>query len=70
MPPRFRNENGSSDAGSVRSGRSNVSAQQIANIRAGAYRVSRIPKEFVGTKDDFAVALRPSWKQRDEVFGQ
>jgi hypothetical protein len=28
-------------------------------VREGAYRVSRIPKEVVGTKDDIASALRP-----------
>jgi len=33
-------------------------------IRSGAYRVSRIPKELAGTRDDLAAALKPSWEQR------
>lgn len=66
--PRFaRSAAGSSDAGSIRSGRSNLSAAQLASIRAGAYRVSRIPKEFVGTKDDFSASLKPSWDMRDHI---
>jgi hypothetical protein len=28
-------------------------------VRTGAYRVSRIPKEVVGTKDDIMGALKP-----------
>ena len=64
-PPRFRNADNASDAGSIRSGRSNgsaMSAAQIHSIRAGAYRVSRIPKELVGTKDEIGASLKPSWK--------
>ena len=64
-PRRFREDGAGSDAGSVRSGRSNgsaMSAAQIHSLRAGAYRVSRIPRELVGTKDEFAEALKPSWK--------
>lgn len=62
-PPRLISD-GTSDAGSIRSGRSNMSAVQVANIRAGAYRVSRIPTGIVGTKDDFVTSLRPTWEQR------
>ena len=58
-PPRFRNADSSSDAGSIRSNRSGMSAVQLNSIRAGAYRVSRIPKEVVGTKDDILTSLRP-----------
>ncbi|KXT13516.1 hypothetical protein AC579_4149 [Pseudocercospora musae] len=50
------------DAGSIRSGRSarsGISAMQSHAVREGAYRVSRIPKEMVTTKDDLAAQLRP-----------
>lgn len=38
-----------------------MSARQLHNIRAGAYRISRIPKEMVGTKTDINEALKPQW---------
>ncbi|MCJ1475340.1 hypothetical protein MMC13_004002 [Lambiella insularis] len=66
-PPRFKNSDAGSDAGSVRSGRSGrsngsaMSAAQMHSIRSGAYRVSRIPKEMVGTKEELAGALKPQW---------
>lgn len=61
-PPRFKNEGGAgSDAGSIRSARSAVSAAHQNNIRMGAYRVSRLPAEAVGTKDDMMSSLRPKW---------
>lgn len=60
-PPRFKNSESGSDAGSVRSGGSGMSANTLANMRAGAYRLSRIPRETVGTKDDIAAALHPNW---------
>ena len=63
-PPRFKNSDAGSDAGSIRSGRSTgsaVSAAQVQNIRAGAYRLSRIPKEVVGTKNEITESLRPQW---------
>jgi hypothetical protein len=63
-PPRFRNAENASDAGSVRSGRSNVSAQQVHNIRAGAYRMSRLPGHLAGTKDDIMSGLKPTWDLR------
>ncbi|KAF2759518.1 hypothetical protein EJ05DRAFT_301027 [Pseudovirgaria hyperparasitica] len=50
-----------SDARSVMSSRSGMSRMQLHNIRAGAYRVSRIPKEMVGTRDDIVTALKPKW---------
>jgi hypothetical protein len=31
------------------------------NIRMGNYRVSRLPAEAVGTKDDMMATLRPKW---------
>ncbi|KAI5359931.1 hypothetical protein Slin15195_G117910 [Septoria linicola] len=48
-----------SDAGSIRSNRSGISAVQHHAVRDGAYRVSRIPKEMVTTRDDLAHQLRP-----------
>ncbi|KAI9812552.1 MAG: hypothetical protein M1826_002802 [Phylliscum demangeonii] len=66
-PPRFKQSDAGSDAGSIRSGRSNGSAMSnhhLQSIRAGAYRVSRLPKDFVGTRDDLAVTLRPTWDMR------
>ncbi|MCJ1287056.1 hypothetical protein MMC26_006404 [Xylographa opegraphella] len=63
-PPRFKNSDAGSDAGSIRSGRSTttaMSAAQVHSVRAGAYRVSRIPKEMVGTKDELSDSLRPKW---------
>lgn len=48
-----------SDAGSIRSNRSGVSAMQSNAIRAGAYRVSRIPAALVTTNEDLGKQLRP-----------
>lgn len=60
-PPRFRDPgSGGSDAGSIRSNRSGMSTASRMAVRAGAYRVSRIPKEVVGTKDDIMQSLRPT----------
>lgn len=52
-------EGTASDAGSIRSARSGISAMQLDAVRAGAYRVSRIPKEMVTTQADLANQLRP-----------
>jgi hypothetical protein len=60
-PSRFRGVDNGSDAASIRSGRSGVSAQQIANMRAGAYRMSRLPKGLAGTKNDILSELKPTW---------
>lgn len=49
----------SGDSGSIRSNRSGISAMQYHAVREGAYRVSRIPKEMVTTKNDFANQLKP-----------
>lgn len=66
-PPRFKNEGGGggggSDNGSIRSARSNhsvMSQSQVQNIRKGAYRLSRVPKELVGSKQDLAQMLKPT----------
>ncbi|EED23652.1 conserved hypothetical protein [Talaromyces stipitatus ATCC 10500] len=58
-PARFKNDIGS-DAGSIRSNRTGISAIHDHNIRAGAYRVSRLPTDVVGTKDDLFASLRPN----------
>lgn len=58
--PRFMGQEGKgSDAGSIRSARSGMSAVQLDAVRAGAYRVSRIPKEFVTSREDLSAQLRP-----------
>lgn len=59
-PPKFRDPgSNASDAGSIRSNRSGMSAAGRFAVRSGANRVSRIPREVVGTRDDFMVQLRP-----------
>ena len=50
-----------SETGSIRSNRSGISALHAHNIRTGAYRVSRIPREVAGTKDELFAALKPQW---------
>lgn len=69
-PRRFKEgSQAGSDAGSIRSYRSNVSQMQLHNIRNGAYRVSRIPKEVAGTRDDMFTALKPKWDMRGDGVG-
>lgn len=64
-PPRkFKNDDTMSDAGSIRSNKSGMSALQIQNIRNGAYRVSRIPQEVVPAKDAIVSNLKPTWDMR------
>lgn len=63
--PRFKHADLGSDASSIRSGRSGMNPVQLNSLRAGAYRVSRIPKEVVGTKNDLMSELRPKWDMRD-----
>lgn len=58
-PARFKNDTGS-DAGSIRSNRTGISRIHDHNIRTGAYRVSRLPTDVVGTKDDLFASLRPT----------
>ncbi|EXJ82119.1 hypothetical protein A1O1_08188 [Capronia coronata CBS 617.96] len=60
-PPRLRGVDTMSETGSIRSNGSGMSAVHLHSIRAGAYRVSRIPKEVAGTKDELAEALKPQW---------
>ncbi|KAF9883606.1 hypothetical protein FE257_003159 [Aspergillus nanangensis] len=63
-PPRFKNTETASDSGSIRSNRTGISNVHASNVRAGAYRVSRLPPETVGTKDDLISNLRPTWELR------
>ncbi|KAL8787032.1 MAG: hypothetical protein Q9213_002468 [Squamulea squamosa] len=63
-PPRFKSSDNGSETGSIRSNRSAMSAQQLHSIRSGAYRVSRIPKEVVGTKTEINESLKPNWGMR------
>ena len=63
-PPRFKTSDTASDAGSIRSNRSAMSQQQLHSIRAGAYRVSRIPREVVGTRNEIQDSLKPKWDIR------
>lgn len=48
-----------SEAGSIRSARSGISRMHEDSIRKGAYRVSRIPKEVAGTRDEIYDSLKP-----------
>ena len=62
-PPKKFREGGDamSDAGSIRSNKGGLNTQALQqNIRAGAYRVSRIPQEVVPYKDDMTAHLRPT----------
>ncbi len=53
-----------SDAGSIRSNRSGISAVQQAAIRSGAGRVSRLPGDTVFTQAALAQNLKPQWGMR------
>ena len=41
-----------------------MSAVQLHSLRAGAYRVSRIPAELGGTKGELGEQLKPRWEMR------
>lgn len=59
-PPKFRDPgSNASDAGSIRSNRSGMSAAGRYAVANGANRVSKIPKEMVFTRDDMMSQLRP-----------
>jgi hypothetical protein len=60
--PRIRGVETGSDAASIRSGGSGMSAAQAYAIRSGAHRLSRLPKNLAGTKDDIMADLRPTCK--------
>ncbi|SPO03925.1 uncharacterized protein DNG_06608 [Cephalotrichum gorgonifer] len=67
-PKRFKDDNDmKSDAGSIRSNRSNhsgISPLNQAAIRAGAGRVSRLPTDNVFVQSALAEQLRPEWGMR------
>ncbi|KAL9126261.1 MAG: hypothetical protein Q9217_004674 [Psora testacea] len=66
-PPRFKNADTASDAGSIRSNRSAMSARSQSAVRNGAYRVSRIPKGIVGTRNDLMDSLKPQWNMHNNT---
>jgi len=53
-----------SDAGSIRSNRSGLSAVQQAAIRSGAGRISRLPGDTVFTQAAMTDQLKPQWGMR------
>lgn len=63
-PPRFKNSDTDSDAGSIRSNRTGISYTHMNNIRMGNYRVSRLPADTVGTKEDLMSSLHPHWDMK------
>ncbi|KAI1970331.1 hypothetical protein LOZ53_004191 [Ophidiomyces ophidiicola] len=62
-PSRFKNSD-ASDTGSIRSNRTGISAAQAYSIRTGAYRISRLPPQTVGTKEDIMSNLHPTWDMK------
>ncbi|CEJ81650.1 hypothetical protein VHEMI01769 [[Torrubiella] hemipterigena] len=64
-PKKFKDaEAGGSDAGSIRSNKSGISARQLGAIRAGAGRVSRLPGDTVFTTASMGNQLKPQWGMR------
>lgn len=64
-PKKFKDPSDqASDAGSIRSNRSGISARQLGAIRAGAGRVSRLPGDTVFTAASSKDQLRPQWGLR------
>ncbi|GKT86724.1 LOW QUALITY PROTEIN: hypothetical protein Ct61P_04574 [Colletotrichum tofieldiae] len=64
-PPRkFKDSDTMSDAGSIRSNRSGISAVQNAALRSGAGRVSRLPGDTVFTTNALQDQLKPQWGMR------
>ncbi|KAL2873322.1 hypothetical protein SGCOL_011528 [Colletotrichum sp. CLE4] len=64
-PPRkFKDGDNMSDAGSIRSNRSGISAVQQAALRSGAGRVSRLPGDTVFTQTALDDTLKPQWGMR------
>ncbi|KAK0626065.1 hypothetical protein B0T14DRAFT_424237 [Immersiella caudata] len=65
-PPRkFVDSDNRSDAGSIRSNRSGISAVQLGAIRNGAGRVSRLPGDTIFTQVAMQDKLKPQWGMRD-----
>ncbi|RFU80447.1 hypothetical protein TARUN_1771 [Trichoderma arundinaceum] len=63
-PKKFKDPENASDAGSIRSNKSGMSQAQIAAIRSGAGRVSRLPGDTVFTTAAMDDQLKPSWTLR------
>ncbi|OAQ98700.1 hypothetical protein LLEC1_03835 [Akanthomyces lecanii] len=63
-PKKFREDGTSSDAGSIRSNRSGISAVQLGAIRSGAGRISRLPGDTVFAAGNFGDQLKPQWGMR------
>jgi hypothetical protein len=53
-----------SDAGSIRSNRSGISAVQLGAIRNGAGRVSKLPGDTIFTQAAMQEQLKPQWGLR------
>ncbi|CAG9938811.1 unnamed protein product [Clonostachys rosea f. rosea IK726] len=63
-PKKFKDGDSMSDAGSIRSNRSGLSAQAAHAIRSGAGRISRLPGDQVFTQQALASELKPQWGMR------
>ncbi|KAI1855154.1 hypothetical protein JX266_000019 [Neoarthrinium moseri] len=64
-PRRFKDPDSMSDAGSVRSMGSGISAMNNNALRAGAGRISRLPGDQVFTAASTENQLKPKWGMRD-----
>ncbi|KAG8426201.1 hypothetical protein J3459_008347 [Metarhizium acridum] len=63
-PKKFKDADTMSDAGSIRSNTSGISAAQLHAIRGGAGRVSRLPGDTVFTSAALEGTLKPQWGMR------
>lgn len=63
-PKKFKDADTMSDAGSIRSNRSGISAVQLDAIRSGAGRISRLPGDTVFTSAALSDQLKPQWGMR------
>ncbi|KAK8920032.1 hypothetical protein H634G_02753 [Metarhizium anisopliae BRIP 53293] len=63
-PKKFKDADTVSDAGSIRSNTSGISAAQLHAIRGGAGRVSRLPGDTVFTSAALEDTLKPQWGMR------
>lgn len=63
-PKRFKDSETMSDAGSIRSNRSGLSAMHTAALRSGAGRVSRLPGDTVFSQAEMTDQLKPQWGMR------
>lgn len=63
-PKKFKDADTMSDAGSIRSNRSGLSAANLHAIRGGAGRISRLPGDTVFTTAALENQLKPQWGMR------